>query len=244
MKQKISFIIVAYKPDKKILDALISALSDWDVRVVDNTKYNRGYGGGANVGFGEALQKRTNWIVLVNQDVRITKEGVISFVDALVEAPAGIAGSVIGSLDPKRWTTILGGLPQGELYVSGSWFAIHRDILEKIGDFYEPYFLYYEEVDLCMRAKLAGYEIQWIPIKGMQHEESVGLGRGSFLHQYYLARNHLLFVERQAPADVKLHEFFRFPKTLFEHISRREWGALLGIFHYSIQRFGPLKEAQ
>ena len=57
-------------------------------------------------------------------------------------------------------------------------------------------------------------------------------------HPYYLARNHLLFVSRQAPLRVKLYEAFRFPKTLSEHIMRHESGALRGIKDYVFRRFG------
>lgn len=215
---------------------LRSVLSGWNVIVIDNTKNNRGYGGGANVGMRRALKQNVQWMVILNQDVVMTKESVQTLTDILKKSQPAIVGPFAGRLDPKRWTTIVPATKMD--YISGSVFAIHRDIIERIGYLYEPYFLYYEEVDYCIRAKRVGFPLRWLPIAGISHEESVGLGKGSFLHNYYLARNHLLFVERCAPRQVKLHEFLRLPKTIVEYTSKP--GALLGLFHYFLRRFGKL----
>lgn len=212
------------------------ALSDWNVIVVDNTKNNRGYGGGANVGMRQALKLGAKWMVVMNQDIEMSKESVRTLTDVLKKSQPAIVGPFAGGLDPKRWTTIVPATKMD--YISGSVFAIHRDIIDRIGYFYEPYFLYYEEVDYCIRARRGGFPLRWLPISGITHEESVGLGKGSFLHNYYLARNHLLFVERCAPRQVKLHEFLRLPKTIVEYTLKP--GALLGLFHYFLRRFGKL----
>jgi GT2 family glycosyltransferase len=238
MNQSIVFVIVTYRPNKKVLDALTKSLSGWPVQIIDNTRHNRGYGGGANEGIRQAVGKGVDWLVVLNQDLRMTRSAVKEFTSILLKSAPAIVGPFAGRLDDKRWTT---SVPATKMdYISGSCVAIHRDILEKIGEFYEPYFLYYEEVDFCMRAKRAGFPLRWLPIRDIEHEESVGLGRGSFLHQYYLARNHLLFVERQGPARVKLYEFLRLPKTFFEHIAKREWESLKGIIDYFLRRFGQL----
>lgn len=219
-----------------MLGDLRAVLEGWEVMIVDNTKNNRGYGGGANAGMKRAMRQGAQWFVIMNQDVKMTKEAVGSFTDILRKSQPAIVGPFAGQLDPKRWTTIVPATKMD--YISGSVFAIHRDVIDKIGYFFEPYFMYYEEVDYCMRSKSAEFPLRWLPISGITHEESVGLGKGSFLHEYYLARNHLLFVERCAARSVKLHEFLRLPKTIFEHIVQP--GALLGLFHYFIRRFGRL----
>lgn len=236
MNKEIVFIIVTYQPEKNMLGDLRAVLSGWEVIVVDNTKNNRGYGGGANVGMKQAMRQGAQWFVIMNQDVKMTKESVRAFTDILRKSQPAIVGPFAGQLDPKRWTTIV---PAAKMdYISGSVFAIHRDVIDKIGYFFQPYFMYYEEVDYCIRARRGGFPLRWLPISGITHEESVGLGKGSFLHEYYLARNHLLFVERSAPRSVKLREFLRLPKTLIERLSNL--GALIGLFHYFIRRFGKL----
>ncbi len=242
MKKDIAFIIVTYKPDKKILDALRSALKGYWLIEVANSKKNLGYAGGANVGIRKALAGGAAWMVVMNQDLKLTNDAVAKFSLSITKAPHGIAGPFIGGLDSRRWTTVFPS--EKKDYITGSMIAIHRDVFEKVSMFYEPYFLYYEEVDLCVRAKKAGFPLTQVSNSDIFHEESVSLGRGSFAHQYYLARNHLLFVERCAPAYVWLYEYLRLPKTVAEHIIRGERGALLGVRDYLLRRFGQYNRGQ
>lgn len=238
MNNQIIFVVVAYRAEEKALERLRRAFGWWPVIIVDNTKNNRGYAGGANLGIRKALDQGARWAVVINDDLKITKEFVQRFTDILKKSLPAIIGPFAGKLDQKRWTTILPTTAMG--YISGSIFAVHKDIIDKIGYLYDPYFIYYEEVDFCIRAKRAGFPLRWLPLSGITHKESATMRKGSFLHQYYLSRNHLLFVERQALLRVKLYEYLRLPKTIYEHVYRREWGALLGVFHYFIRRFGQL----
>jgi GT2 family glycosyltransferase len=48
-------------------------------------------------------------------------------------------------------------------WVPGAYSIIRADLLHKIGFFDPRFFLYYEEVDLCMRIKQAGYKIMYWP---------------------------------------------------------------------------------
>lgn len=246
------FVIIGYHPDKHVLSSLLTSISPYSVIVVNNGKVgdikrqgvevvgggkNLGYAGGANLGLQTAFEKGATWVVLCNQDLVATKTGVEALVTALKASPAGITGPFAGGLDPKRMTTIIPSVRAD--YITGSCIAIHKEVYQKIGNFYEPYFLYYEEVDYCVRAKRAGFPITHRTVDGITHEESMTLGNDSLAHQYYLSRNHLLLVQRLALGRVKCYEFIRMPFTIFEHISRKQWGALLGIRDYFLHRFGP-----
>lgn len=48
-------------------------------------------------------------------------------------------------------------------WVPGAYSIIRREALQQIGYFDRRFFLYYEEVDLCLRIKEAGYEIWYWP---------------------------------------------------------------------------------
>lgn len=48
-------------------------------------------------------------------------------------------------------------------WVPGAFAIIPRSVLETVGYFDENFFLYYEEVDLCKRIKMQGYEIWYRP---------------------------------------------------------------------------------
>jgi len=249
---EIVFVIIGYHPNKRVLSSLLSALEGYTTIVVNNGKVgeikrqgvevvgggkNLGYAGGANLGMKTAFGNGARWVVICNQDLIMKKKSVGEFVRALQALPPSITGPFAGGLDPKRMTTIIPSVRAD--YITGSCIAIHRKVYKSVGNFYEPYFLYYEEVDYCLRAKRAGFPITHLSIDGITHEESVTLGNDSLAHQYYLSRNHLLFVERLALASVKCYEFIRMPLTIFEHISRKQWGALQGIRDYFLHRFGP-----
>ncbi|MEK9143480.1 MAG: glycosyltransferase family 2 protein [Patescibacteria group bacterium] len=226
-QKKVWFVIVTYRPEQEALRRLITAIHEWPTEVVDNTDKNLGYGGGANKGMKKAFDAGARWVVVVNQDVTLTKVGIAKFVRALEECGPGVVGPEAGSLDPKRWTTILASRPALEAgrldsrlrgndnlsYISGSLMAIHRDVYKATGGFYGPYFMYYEDADLSVRAKKAGFELRQVIIDGFGHETHGRAGK-----KYYLARNHLLFVFRNAPVSVKFHEILRLPKTLWESL--------------------------
>lgn len=248
----IYFIVVTFDSKKSQIAHLLRQFERKNLKVVENSPcHNLGYGGGANEGIKKALDNGAEWVIVANQDIKITKEAAGEFTKMLETTEPGVAGTFVGRLDPKRWTTILGKEDGFRLdgrndkkpfdYISGSFMAVHKKVIEKIGLFYEPYFMYYEDADLSVRAKKAGFPLTQINVKGIFHEESTSLGRGSPSHEYYLARNHLLFVERNAPTGVKLREFLRMPKTLWEHYKKGNRGALLGIRDYAIRKFDQFK---
>ena len=123
-------------------------------------------------------------------------------------------------------------------YITASFIVIHREVVNKIGYFYEKYFMYYEDVDYCIRADKNGFSMKKISIDSFRHKESSSLGKNSKAHNYYLARNHMLLVERLAPLSVKLYEFIRLPKTLYEFYSTKNSGALDGMRDYLFRKFG------
>lgn len=47
--------------------------------------------------------------------------------------------------------------------IRGSFFAIRREVLDKIGPLDEDYFIWFEEVDYCKKAAEAGFEVWYTP---------------------------------------------------------------------------------
>ena len=56
-------------------------------------------------------------------------------------------------------------------WVSGASMIIRREVIEDIGLLDEGYFLYFEEVDFCNRAKKAGWECWYVPNSCVMHIE-------------------------------------------------------------------------
>ncbi len=48
-------------------------------------------------------------------------------------------------------------------WVPGTFTLIRRSMLEAIGFFDDRFYIYYEETDLCLRAKRAGWSVQYVP---------------------------------------------------------------------------------
>ena len=53
--------------------------------------------------------------------------------------------------------------------IMGSFMFIRRDVLNQIGSFDERYWMYFEEVDLCLRMKKAGWKIVHYPYVSAVH---------------------------------------------------------------------------
>ena len=53
--------------------------------------------------------------------------------------------------------------------IMGSFMFIRKDVLHKVGSFDERYWMYFEEVDLCLRIKKAGWKIVHYPYVSAVH---------------------------------------------------------------------------
>ena len=88
---------------------------------------------------------------------------------------------------------------------TGCCMLVKREVFEKIGMFDEKYFLYYEDADLCMRAKNNGFKIMYVPQSVIWHKNAVSAGgSGSKLQDYYITRSRLIFGTKYAPVRAKL----------------------------------------
>lgn len=61
------------------------------------------------------------------------------------------------------------GSPHETGWVAGASFMIRREVFERIGLFDEAYFMYYEEVDFCLRARRAGWACWYVPASRVVH---------------------------------------------------------------------------
>jgi GT2 family glycosyltransferase len=82
--------------------------------------------------------------------------------------------------------------------VHGCVMMVRKTVIDRIGLFPEKFFLYYEEWDWSVRAIEAGYTL-WYEAKGLiHHKESLSVGKTNPLKTYYLTRNRILFMRRNA----------------------------------------------
>jgi GT2 family glycosyltransferase len=55
-------------------------------------------------------------------------------------------------------------------WVPGAFTLLRRSLIREVGFFDERFYLYYEETDLCLRAKRNGWEVHFIPGSRVVHE--------------------------------------------------------------------------
>lgn len=83
-------------------------------------------------------------------------------------------------------------------YIHGAAMMVSRAALLKAGPMAENFFLYYEEMDWCEKIKNAGYEI-WVNTNAkIYHKESLAVGKNSALKAYFMNRNRVLFMRKNA----------------------------------------------
>jgi GT2 family glycosyltransferase len=254
-KARLCGIIPLYHSKQQLLSRLLAAISPDSVVLVANdgrdySDYreakllkptcNLGFGGGANSGMVKVFNQNFDWAVILNQDLEMTPAAWKELAQILSQKSPGIYGPFIGSLDRKRFTTVFPSLDPDPrcTYVSGACLAIHRTVYQNIGGFYEPYFMYYEDADLCLLAKKQGFPVEKVHLSGLKHIQLPVFPPGSADHEYYLARNHFRFVWRQAPQSLILREMIRLPYSFRQQISKGNKAAVTGLIHGLISRQG------
>jgi N-acetylglucosaminyl-diphospho-decaprenol L-rhamnosyltransferase len=83
-------------------------------------------------------------------------------------------------------------------WVSGACMAIRREVLDAIGPFDEGFFLYYEEVDFCRRARHAGWSCWLVADARVMHLEGAATGIKAArrrLPPYWFASRRRFFVK-------------------------------------------------
>ena len=155
------------------------------LKIIKNKK-NLGFAGGVNVGVKYALKNGADDVMLLNQDA-IVEEGAIEKVVKVMkkDKKIGICGPLIFTPDKKVWSAggvidkkrysgghlfkMLKKSPYQVDFISGCAMMIKKEVFEKIGFFDERFFLYYEDVDFCLRTKKAGFKSVLIPKAVVDH---------------------------------------------------------------------------
>jgi GT2 family glycosyltransferase len=185
---------------------------------------NLGYGRGCNLGFQEV---GTPYVLFMNPDVVIESDAVstlIRFMDdrpaAGLAAPATLCGfgeyNHAGGLPtPGSMIAAFAGLPSaghgrfracaGDAAVRTDWLCgavllARSRAFRRLGGFDPRFFLYFEETDLCARARRAGYDL-WVVGEALARHASNASARavdpslppgGCLPHHYYRSRYYYL----------------------------------------------------
>jgi GT2 family glycosyltransferase len=212
---------------------------------------NLGFAGGNNLGLAAATG---DYFFLVNNDTEFTPGLIQKLADVLDEHPeVGMISPRINYFEDKTliqyagFTTISfytqrnGTIGQFEhdngqyndttgltAYAHGAAMMVKREATDKAGMMFENYFLYYEEMDWCERIKRAGYQIWMRGDALIYHKESISVGKNSWLKEYFMNRNRILFARRNAPALAASIFYIYFmlmvaPRNILKYIKEKNY---------------------
>lgn len=184
------------------------------------------YSAANNLGFKNALEDKCEYLVTVNMDTEMDINWLSELVKALDSNPeAGIAQSKI-LLFPKNeeekkhpkinslgniihflgfgFTSAYGeldreinGYPEIKGYASGCSFIIRSEVLNKIGGYNEEYYMYHDDLEISLKANLAGYKIILAPLSIIFHKYEFSRSTKMI---YYMERNRYLTIMTFYPA--------------------------------------------
>jgi len=215
---------------------------------------NVGFGGGNNLGIDWALEhSEGEYIFLLNNDATIYPDSIEHLEQAMADHPdVGIMVPRIAYLDdPARlwygggeidwrrasaFTPGCNGDVQAPLamterdvtFATGCALFLRRSVAEKLGGFDSRFFMYEEDVDLCLRAAENGIRIRYIPHSLILHRvqgssRSGDKGRSDFwsvdnarlpFYAFQVIRNRLLNVSLHAHGRQRLIAVAFFPLFL------------------------------
>jgi len=183
---------------------------------------NLGFAAGANVGLRHALSLGAGFVFLVNNDTTVHPQALGALVRAARSPDVGMAApmiyyeaapTVIWSVG-GGWNPLLlemtGGHGRGpddgrwadvaeRAVLVGCGLLLRRELLERVGLFDERFFMYYEDSDLCLRARAAGFRLILVPSAKMWHKVAVSSGGSdSPAERYQMARSSVLFFRKHA----------------------------------------------
>lgn len=197
----------------------------WKVKYPDfifiRSDVNLGFAGGNNLGIAQA---KGDYLFLVNNDTEFTPGLTETLVKALDDnEKIGMVSPKIRYFDQPDMLQYMGYTPMnyvtarnscigqfeidkgqyddltGETgYAHGAAMMVKKECIEKAGLMAENFFLYYEELDWCDHIKKAGYQIWLITGALIYHKESVSVGKNSALKEFFMNRNRILFIRRNA----------------------------------------------
>ncbi|MFH1896372.1 MAG: glycosyltransferase family 2 protein [bacterium] len=179
VKPIISIIIVDFKAEKYLPNCLASIKKHLNARheiiVVDNNKVNRGFAKAANIGAKKACGE---YLFFLNPDAIIERGDFEKLIDYLnSHSRIGVMGlkMVLGNGSPQPFSfgakySLFGAVKQklgmaikltesNPDWVSGGAMIVKTAVFHKLGGFNEQFFMYFEDQDLCLRAKDLDYRV-------------------------------------------------------------------------------------
>jgi GT2 family glycosyltransferase len=142
---------------------------------------NKGFAAGANVALKNAISNNFSNLMILSQDVILDRSSAEQMITELVHSKGivfptmynrntnsvfskgGSVNKISGSI--KLSTS---SAPKNPQWADGSCLVFTKEVFNSTDGFYEKFFMYFEDVDFCYRAKFKGFELKHVDIKVSQ----------------------------------------------------------------------------
>ncbi len=233
---------------------------------------NLGFGGGANIGIRNALDRGADYVWVLNNDIEVEQATLSSLVSVARSRPGiGIVGAAVWQPANERSEAIMApeafvwsgeyrefsgcpeptpGCPEPTHPVddvAGSSALMDGAMLREIGPFEDRFFHYWDDVEICARARAAGWSVEHACEVRIWHLVGATVPTMGAQAQYYYTRNWLLY-SRWAGRGGLLAIFRRAPRMTLGRIFARRWllrgrwkvvvASMLGAFDAQRGRYG------
>jgi len=187
-----------------------------------NDKISRGYGENNNKNFEILNVKKEDIYIVCNPDVKVDIENFENLLNTFIMSRADIYGvKVYESDDKKTWSSHNRSFPglfdplislilRVKLYensvnsyafpdwIGGAFMIFNGDAFFKLNGFDEEFFMYYEDTDICFRAKKLGMRIIYDPRFFIIHDARRA-GRRLFSKAFFMNFKSMLIYFRKHP---------------------------------------------
>lgn len=190
-----------------------------DVEQILNER-NLGFARGVNLGIRHALEHGAQYLFLINNDTTLAPDALDLLVEAALSSGAGLtAPKILYASEPEQiWSvgawrneltleitgcrrgqeaTELDSRPFEVDFVTACGVLMARDCIEQVGLFDERFFMYYEDLDYCLRAQAAGCRLIAVPRATMWHRVSASSGGSDSPNErYHMALSSVRFFRK------------------------------------------------
>jgi GT2 family glycosyltransferase len=217
---------------------------------------NLGAAKASNIGFEYALGHGAEYILRLDSDTVVDPEFCLYLLDKAKKDPhIGVLSPKIYYYEPPDEIWFAGankhlwhfGATHGHRhekdnpdnsqvreidYVWGAAMLIKRKVLEITGGFDPDFFVYYEEVDFCLRVKELGYKLIFIPDSHVWHK--VGSSANNAWTAYHWNRSKMLLYRKNAKSFIHLISLVVFALV---------YAIISPVFHGKSGNRGPFRHA-
>lgn len=220
---------------------------------------NLGFAAGINVGIRYALEQNADFVFLVNNDTTLHADILTHLINGITQSEAYLAAPAIYfmsrpdhiwsagamrrkiTLEIKPCTPVLDSTKMFNVdVITGCGMLMRRECLTEIGLFDEQFFMYYEDMDYCLRVRARGLAIVVVPEAMMWHKVATSSGgSGSPNERYHMAKSSVLFFRKHIYGwrwgVVIPYRTVSAIKSIVRLVRQRRWIAarayLVGLYH-------------